>query len=282
MPSERRSSTSRNAERRTLSRSIDGCTICKVKSARHAFHDSKKWKKYFSDVFGLPDNRTSEICHLCLKCVNKWRRAPKHAKPDFKDIVNGRDVQPPNRRNSAKKRRLSMVEMEVGTKEENKLALMEEDNLLSGSDQTEDDADSTGVPDTYFDTPSPNESDAEEEGDDVAFISNGDLHTEKKVETKEVSCQTSFLFPSLTSPQANKDSFKLPYIDLSKWRQEQICCGVIFKGPSGEVLVDPKWLNPSCSLCNRSNSVPNKTDEKNSKEISMFDEKLISLIQSSS
>lgn len=282
MPSERRSSTSQGSEkkRKTLSRSIDGCTICKVKCTRHKFHDSAKWKKYFNDVFGITDNRTSEICYLCLKCVNKWRRSGKHAKPDFKDVVDSRYVLPPtNRRNSTKKRRLSVVELEVGTKKDNKVALMEEDDILSGSDQSEDDVDSTGVPDTYFDTPSPNESDADV--DDVAFISNGNQNT-SKVETTEVSCQTSFLFPSLTSPQANKDSFKLPYIDLSKWRQEEICCGVIFKGPAGEVLVDPKWLNPSCSFCNRSNSVQSKTEEKNSKEISMFDEKLISLIQSSS
>lgn len=285
MRSERRSST-RNTERRTLSRSIDGCTICKVKSARHPFSDSSKWKKYFIDVFNLSENRTSEICHLCLKCVNKWRRAHKDAKPDFKNIVDSRYIEPPNRRNSAKKRRLSMVEMEFGTKEENKLALMEEDDLLSGSNEDTDDADSTGVPDTYFDSPSPNESDTE--GDDldvIPILNNGNQPPAPKVDSKDVSCQTSFLFPSLTSPQANKDSFKLPYIDLSKWRQEQICCGVIFKGPSGEVLVDPKWLNPSCSLCNRSNITPNKTtndDDKNSKEISMFDEKLVNLIQSSS
>lgn len=287
MPSERRLSEKSKAnntkvkpvERRTLSRSIEGCTICRVKSARHAFSESAKWKKYFKDVFGISENRSSEICHFCLKILSKWRRAPKNSKPDFKSVVDSKYVQPAPRRNSVKKRRLSMVEMEVGSKEDNKVALMEEDDLLSDDGET-DVVDSDGVPGTYFDSPSPDD-DEDTEDNDVAFLSNGSAELKKSVST--VSCQTSFLYPSLTSPQANSESFKLPYIDLSKWRQEEICCGVIFKGPSGEVLVDPKWLNPSCNLCNRSSVTPtNKTTSTNAKEISMFDEKLVNLIQSSS
>ena len=282
MPSERRlseKSKTKSLERRTLSRSIEGCTICRVKSARHAFSESAKWKKYFKDVFGISDNRSSEICHFCLKILSKWRRASKNSKPDFKSVVDSKFVQPAPRRNSVKKRRLSMVEMEVGSKEDNKVALMEEDDLLSDDGETDEIVDSDGVPGTYFDSPSPDDDDDNEEND-VAFMSNGSAELKKCVST--VACQTSFLYPSLTSPQANSESFKLPYIDLSKWRQEEICCGVIFKGPSGEVLVDPKWLNPSCNMCNRSSVTPNKTTSTITKEISMFDEKLVNLIQSSS
>jgi len=270
----------KSQERRTLSRSIDGCTICRVKSARHAFVDSNKWKKYFKDVFGISENRSSEICHLCLKALKRWRRAPKTGKPDFHNIVDSKFVQASIRRNSVKKRRSSMVEMEVCSKEDNKVALMEEDDLLSADDSTDDVVDSDGVPDTYFDSPSPDDED-EEDNQNGLVLSNGS--TELKKITTDVACQTSFLYPSLTSPQANSDSFKLPYIDLSKWRQEEICCGVIFKGPSGEVLVDPKWLNPSCNMCNRSATTPNKSPgEGKVSEINMFDEKLVNLIQSSS
>ncbi|XP_057309955.1 SIN3-HDAC complex-associated factor-like [Hydractinia symbiolongicarpus] len=255
------------SERRTLFRSIAGCTICGVKSARHPFQDSAKWSKYYEDCFKLSENRTNEICYLCLKSVKKWRRTPKYAKPDFSSAVDSKCAGLQHRRSSIKKRRSSsLVEMEIGTKEENKVALMEEDDLLSENDSSEDDVDSTGVPSTYFDTPSPDS------------LTNGNGEEFNCKQTKDVSCQTSFLFPSLTSPQANE--FKLPYIDLSKWRQEQICCGVIFRGPAGEVLVDPKWLNPSCGFCNRSCSTPSATET--SKEISIFDHKLIGLVESSS
>ena len=254
------------SDRRTLFRSIDGCTICRVKSARHQFKDSPKWVKYFTDVFKLSENRTSEICYLCLKSLNKWRRSPKFAKPDFSSIVDSK-ITKHTRNTSRKRRSSSLVEMEIGTKEENKVALMEADDALSENDTSDDDVDSTGVPDTYFDTPSPNSS--------VDEIINDHLDTQRQ--TKEVACQTSFLFPSLTSPQANE--FKLPYIDLSTWRQEQICCSAIFRGPSGEVLVDPKWLNPSCGFCSRSCTTP--TSANSSKEISIFDEKLVGLLNSS-
>lgn len=258
------------SERRNLFRSIEGCTICQVKSAHYPFSDSKKWAKYFEKVFSLKENRTTEICHLCLKALKKWRRSPKQYKPSFSGIVNSKYVE---RKSSNKKRRhSSLVEMEIGTKEENKRALMEEDDLLSDSEDEDDDVDSSGVPDTYFDTPSPSSND--EDLNDT-FDAVPDVFVTK--ETKDASCQTTFLYPSLTSPQPN--DIRLPYIDLSKWRQEQICCGIIFKGPSGEVLVDPKWLNPSCSLCNRSCSTPSS---KNSTEINPFDEKLVQLIQSSS
>jgi len=266
------------SERRNLFRSIDGCTICQVKSARHLFQASQRWSKYFEQVFQLKDNRTSEICHLCLKSLKKWRRAPKTGKPDFSSIVNSKYVK---RKSSVRKRRhSSLVEMEIGTKEENKLALMEEDDMLSESETSEPDYDSSGVPDTYFDTPSPN-SISDEDNDDV-YLAN-DLppcidHASVSTSTADASCQTSFLFPMLTSPQGI--DFKLPYIDLSKWRQEQICCGVIFRGPSGEVLVDPNWLNPSCNMCNRSCATP--TISKMPKDINPFDEKLLKLVQSSS
>ena len=94
-------------------------------------------------------------------------------------------------------------------------------------------------------------------------------------ETSTIGTQTTFLFPTLTSPQANAN--KLPFIDLSKWRQEEICCGTIFRGPNGEVLVDPKWLRPSCSMCNRSTQPPTPVQTSKSEEISVFDEKLAGL-----
>lgn len=58
-------------------------------------------------------------------------------------------------------------------------------------------------------------------------------------------CQTSFLFP-----QFKESEIKFPFIDLSGWRTEEVCCGTIFKGPNGEVLVDPKLLKPYCD-CSR-------------------------------
>ncbi|KAL3203247.1 hypothetical protein MRX96_041985, partial [Rhipicephalus microplus] len=34
------------------------------------------------------------------------------------------------------------------------------------------------------------------------------------------------------------------FLDMSFWRKEKVCCGIIFKGPHGEVLIYPKLLRP--------------------------------------
>lgn len=110
---------------------------------------------------------------------------------------------------------------------------------------------------------------------DNAFLPGDDSQSSVKRDTKTIATQTAFLYPALTSPQANAN--KLPFIDLSKWRQEEICCGTIFRGPNGEVLVDPKWLRPLCTMCNRSTQPPTPMETCKSEEISVFDDKLVSL-----
>ena len=241
-------------ERKKLFRSINGCTVCFVKSGHHAFQNSNKWTKYILRVFNLTENRTNEICSSCVKHILKWRRTPKQSRPNLSHIVKTVQQRRPS---SRKTRTSSSIELDTETRG-NKVSPKDDVDELSSESELDGDLD-----DTYFDTSSPESIFSEE------FVLK---------QVKDASSQTSFLYPALTSPQAN--DFKLPYIDLSKWRQEQICCGVIFRGPSGEVLVDPKWLNPSCGFCNRSCSTP--SPPKESKEINIFDEKLASLLASSS
>ena len=136
--------------------------------------------------------------------------------------------------------------------------LSEDDN----EDEIDDNAVLSNSPAVAFDSPF-----------DTSPLPDGAACNDRKTST--IGTQTTFLFPTLTSPQANAN--KLPFIDLSKWRQEEICCGTIFRGPNGEVLVDPKWLRPSCSMCNRSTQPPTPVEASKSEEISVFDEKLASL-----
>lgn len=46
------------------------------------------------------------------------------------------------------------------------------------------------------------------------------------------------------------DESIISFLDMSFWRKEEICCGIIFKGPNNEVVVSPKLLKP-CS-CRKS------------------------------
>jgi len=38
------------------------------------------------------------------------------------------------------------------------------------------------------------------------------------------------------------------FLDMSRWTKEKVCCGVIFRGPHGEVAIDPRFLHP-CKIC---------------------------------
>lgn len=38
-------------------------------------------------------------------------------------------------------------------------------------------------------------------------------------------------------------------MDLTYWKQEKVCCGLIFRGDCGEVLIDPRFFQPcSCRI----------------------------------
>jgi len=38
------------------------------------------------------------------------------------------------------------------------------------------------------------------------------------------------------------------FLDMSRWTKEEVCCGTIFRGPHGEVAIDPRFLKP-CYAC---------------------------------
>lgn len=36
------------------------------------------------------------------------------------------------------------------------------------------------------------------------------------------------------------------FLDLTYWKRQKICCGIIYKGRFGEVLIDPRLFKPCC------------------------------------
>ncbi|XP_072322609.1 SIN3-HDAC complex associated factor, like isoform X2 [Scyliorhinus torazame] len=37
------------------------------------------------------------------------------------------------------------------------------------------------------------------------------------------------------------------FLDLTYWKRQKVCCGIIYKGRFGEVLIDPRLFKPCCS-----------------------------------
>ncbi|XP_065071364.1 SIN3-HDAC complex-associated factor-like [Rhopilema esculentum] len=283
MPSQRRYS------------SADGCCICGVNNSTEPFvtvdkisPNQKSVTEVLLKCFQLEKERTGEICESCTSIAKKWLKTSKSKRntTNFKKVVDSkrRFKQRTTRRSSqstdynqegSSKRSKNdepIPKAKLPSEEKSETESIKEyiqaptEDQLSEEEQEAlpDQIDNNGSPPLAFDSNclSPD-------------IPNEDRTEMAEKETVSVGTQTAFLFPALTSPQANAN--RLPFIDLSKWRQEEICCGTIFRGPNGEVLVDPKWLRPSCEMCNRSSQPPTPVEKGNSEEISVFDDKLASL-----
>ncbi|XP_052002749.1 SIN3-HDAC complex associated factor, like isoform X2 [Xyrauchen texanus] len=37
------------------------------------------------------------------------------------------------------------------------------------------------------------------------------------------------------------------FLDLSYWKRQKVCCGIVYKGRFGEVIIDPRLFKPCCN-----------------------------------
>uniref|UniRef100_A0A8C2CMN9 SIN3-HDAC complex associated factor, like n=1 Tax=Cyprinus carpio TaxID=7962 RepID=A0A8C2CMN9_CYPCA len=37
------------------------------------------------------------------------------------------------------------------------------------------------------------------------------------------------------------------FLDLSYWKRKKVCCGIVYKGRFGEVIIDPRLFKPCCN-----------------------------------
>lgn len=225
-------------------RSRLGCCICGAKSSSSRFTSSSKYELLFRGCFQLNEERQGEICNACVLLVKRWKKLPSGSAKNWKHVVDSKATV----KRTTKPRRSSRNSMIVENGNEltstmNGSRATSGRSASCGGQETRDDdeieTDSGEMSPTLMcGSPSPSPSDVSDD------LSSGSTTTSsKQVRQVSTASQTSFLFPSLTSSANNK----LPFIDLSMWRREEICCGTIFRGPHGEVLVDPKLLNPVCT-----------------------------------
>ncbi|EDO35710.1 predicted protein, partial [Nematostella vectensis] len=193
------------SHRPKIFRSRLGCCICKAKSSSSRFTSSAKYEHHFEGCFALTEKRQGEICNACVLLVKRWSKLPPGTEKNWKHV------------------KLSTITKGSLEKEEKSIRDFKNRN-------------------DFRKKLSLNHEISEEYANSNSSSNNNNNNSNNKDVTQVTStgCQTSFLFPTLSS------STKLPYIDLSLWRREEICCGTIFRGPHGEVLVDPKLLKPLC------------------------------------
>ncbi|XP_046845340.1 SIN3-HDAC complex-associated factor-like [Xenia sp. Carnegie-2017] len=210
-------------------RSSSGCCICRSKSSSSRFATTEKYESLFTACFGVEQgSRTGFICNACVLVVKRWQKLPEENKRSCAHVV---DKKCKLRRGS---RRSTSTDEKTRKKSDEKSPQTDQskcDSRQKSKDQTKKTCESSTSP-----TCSSTSSDISE----TALSLDGRTST---------ACQTSFFFPQVT-----EDEMKFPFINLCGWRTEEVCCGTIFKGPNGEVLVDPKLLKPFCN-CSRGHVV---------------------------
>lgn len=253
-------------------RSALGCCICRAKSSSSRFTDSKKYEAEFARCFRIvaEDRRSGEICNACVLLVKRWKKLPPGTTRDWHHVVDARagpgtksvnkgKVKPPKRplkkhhRLTADKR----CKLDLGGG-----ALS--DDITIG-DESLSESSMPSPPDSRAASPTPSNS-----SEDSGILDEDD--DEYDDDDRQRSCRT--LKPRASKKKKKKRKqrgsgssrrgeyaadaassvgrrsklttpFKISsFLDMSFWRKEKVCCGIIFKGPHGEVLIYPKLLRP--------------------------------------
>ncbi|XP_065344357.1 SIN3-HDAC complex-associated factor [Cloeon dipterum] len=200
-------------------RSSVGCCICKAKSSSSRFTDSKRYEEDFVECFLLSEQRGGEICNACVLLVKRWKKLPAGSSRNWSHVVDARSGPGTNKSlNKFHKRkpklRANLVLKSTAPKKlqdaivgkRKKHTYRKQENVTRSTSPASDREESI----------------------------NSDLEDEEMDSTPSS--------PLSSSGAAMRASY--PMLDMTYWRREQTCCGVIFVGRYGELMVDARYHKP--------------------------------------
>lgn len=218
-------------------RSVNGCCICKAKSSSSRFTDSKKYEPEFEPCFKITEKRSGEICNACVLLVKRWKKLPPGTSRDWHHVVDARAG--PGTKSMMKYKSKSKINKRHSRKSRSKRLKLDSPEGLSDDvtvvDDCLSDQSSFGASMPPSLAPSPAPSDASDDSMPPAVV----------IKTRPFKKQKTLIPPKISS-----------FLDMTFWKREKICCGTIFKGPSGQVLLDPRLLKP-CKVCMKPSSKGN-------------------------
>ncbi|XP_074597402.1 SIN3-HDAC complex-associated factor [Brevipalpus obovatus] len=246
-------------------RSISGCCICKAKSSSSRFTDSKKYESEFEKCFCITEKRSGEICNACVLLVKRWKKLPPGTSRNWRHVVDARAGPgtkslkfTSNKLNNNSTTSIAQSGSHSHKKHQKPKKIKSSINNLSNLPNDDGYVESV---ESRTSTPTPSDSsDLEEELEEIdeerdEYLS--DFENDRDAPATKKRLRTRH-----NSKNANKSTNKSPltkrnktanavskissFLDMSFWRREKICCGIIFKGPDNEVLIYPKLLAP-CS-----------------------------------
>ncbi|KAJ4429643.1 hypothetical protein ANN_21844 [Periplaneta americana] len=211
------------------------------------FTDSKKYEDDFIDCFQLDERRSGEICNACVLLVKRWKKLPAGSERNWRHVVDARagpGTKSLTKFKSKNKKKLKLktdsiqkVEKLIKKKHiymKNDRSGREESPGALSDDITGEDfmSDMSGLSMPSSLAPSPTPSD-----DSAALPSVKQRNKSISPHRSEKSSKRRLSTPAISS-----------FLDMSFWKREKVCCGTIFKGPYGAIIVDPRFLKP-CRGC---------------------------------
>jgi len=232
-------------------RSTTGCCICKAKSSSSRFTDSKKYEDDFMECFNLKERRSGEICNACVLLVKRWKKLPKGTDRNWHHVVDARAGPGTKSLTKFKSKKLKKNPLNPDKPLKEKIKKKHRyirkgeresspggisDDILVGDERLSEGS-VPSMPGSLAPSPYPSPYPSEDDGDS----------------------QDHTVMPQVLSGSAKRKAqhpaqFQFSgFVDLSYWKQEKVCCGLIFRGDRGEVLIDPRFFRP-CSCRDKDDS----------------------------
>lgn len=194
-------------------RSSTGCCICKAKSSSSRFTDSKKYEDDFVNCFQLPEKRCGEVCNACVLLVKRWKKLPEGNGRNWRHVVDARAG--------------------PGTKSMTKFKSRNHNRPVTKRKSTDTEELDIDQPIRKKKPRKLRESSICEEG--------------QGADEEDTSPETSRSpTPSEEDMPQKRLSLVSSFIDLTIWKRQKICCGTVYAGPCGAVLVDVRLMKPTC------------------------------------
>lgn len=221
----------------------------------------------------LNEDRKGEICNACVLLVKRWKKLPVGSQRNWEHVVDaraGHGSKPLSKINKVKKNKLKLkpikgklkqeiitddrennfdIPIETAERMKKKLYIpkINRKRVSSPSGFSDDiqlECLSSGSG-SYHSSPIPSPLNVEVDEDSSSnCISSSQMLNNNNNKGESGQSRTKRRRGKVP-PQKNRSSMS-SFLDLTFWKREKTCCGIIFKGPFGEILLDRRYLNPCC------------------------------------
>jgi hypothetical protein len=161
--------------------------------------------------------RIGEICNACVLLVKRWQKLPKNSNRHWAHVVDARAG--PGLKSISKSKKVEIAKQEDNTKVRRKHVYKRKKKKIFNR------SDSPMIP-----------------SDDAADGAISDSSSRSRPHTPLTSTMSA-LAKEVT---LDKDEGVSSFVDLTYWKRKTICCGMIYVGLAGEVMIDHKFYTP-CS-----------------------------------